>query len=162
MKQILSSEGFAGMILPIFISASYGPATLPEASWTLVAVLGSILSLILIRARLRTMSALYENQLQISALDFEIQETLAKSHVADEAKRLAKHGIAGIIGVVALSTYPVNPNVPVTQLGVIMATGLIFISILTAWSSYDGWKTHTKLLAKARNAEAELRRAHYS
>jgi hypothetical protein len=143
------------MILPIYISTSYGPATLPEMSWTIVAILGSAFSLLLIRARLRTMAALYHNQAQISVVDFEIQEMLAKSHVAEEATRLAKHGVAGIIGICALATYPANPNTPVTQLGVIIAAGLIAISCLTAWSSYRGWKTHTKLLAKARLAEVQ-------
>jgi hypothetical protein len=148
------------MMAPLFIDYSYESITLPELSWTLVAVLGSILSIILIRARMRTMVALYQNQSQISPLDFEIQETLAKSHVSDEAKRLAKHGIACIIGIVAMATRPINPDTPITQLGVIMALGLITISCLTAWSSYEGWRTHLKVLAKARREEGERHVGH--
>jgi hypothetical protein len=141
------------MITLLFIRSHYGSANVPEISWTLVAVVGSVICLALIRMRMDTMRALYQHREQISPLDFEIQETLAQSHIQNEAGRLAKHGIAGIIGVVAMFTQPANPDVPVSDLSIIIALGLIAISCITVWQSWKDWRTNVVLLDKARREE---------
>lgn len=129
-------------------TATIGTANEPEIAWTLVATIGLLFSMIVISNAKVNLNIVHSERNRLTAVDFDLMQDMARSHLINELLRITAHGISAIVGVVAMSTAPANPDKPVTQLGWIIALVLITKASLHVAASIKDLRTRRRMLAR--------------
>ncbi|MDQ3539963.1 MAG: hypothetical protein M3440_04685 [Chloroflexota bacterium] len=120
---------------------TYGTATLPEIVWSLIAAVGLVVSILAVGYALQTLH--YLQAVGVNGA----REKWARNNVRSESIRLAIHSISMIIGIAAMSSLPINPDVPIPPLSAILSFGLILISLLIVVSSITEKRTRDDIVA---------------
>lgn len=118
-----------------------GTVAVTEVVWTAIASVGVVISLLMANDALKTL-----HYLQGSGQNG-VREMWAQGNVRSEWFRLAVHCISVIIGIIAMSTPPVNPDVPITRLSIVLSSGLILISVLLVIASITTRLTRNRAIA---------------
>ncbi|MDQ3541961.1 MAG: hypothetical protein M3440_14875, partial [Chloroflexota bacterium] len=120
---------------------TYGTVSFPEILWSSIAAVGLGVSILAVGYALQTLH--YLQAVGVNGA----REKWARNNVRGESMRLAIHSISMIIGITAMASPPINPDVPVPPLSYILSFGLILISLLIVVSSITEKRTRDGIVA---------------